>query len=168
MCSNLGICLKVIQTYLSLGILGVHGQIPLVTNPSTFTAVGDFDQKPYVSGDADCSTVQLGGDEDYLLLACDGFFDTVKPEEVPGLVLGGLREPRDPEEGGDDVAEESALGESVAQKLVAHAKAAGSNDNITVLVVFLRPPQQLLAEGASAATAEAAAENSDSQSASGQ
>uniref|UniRef100_A0A3Q2DHT2 Protein phosphatase 1F n=1 Tax=Cyprinodon variegatus TaxID=28743 RepID=A0A3Q2DHT2_CYPVA len=95
-------------------------------------AIGDFDQKPYVSGDADSSTVQLLGDEDYVLLACDGFFDTVKPSEVPDLVMDALRGTAD-------------VGHRVAQRLVCHAKAEGSSDNITVMVVFLRPSGQLLA-----------------------
>lgn len=92
---------------------------------------GDFDQKPYVSNAADCSSVQLTGDEDYVLLACDGFFDVLRPADVPALVLEALREA-----GGS--------GKDVAQRLVAQAKAAGSSDNITVLLVFLREPQELL------------------------
>ncbi|XP_037634540.1 protein phosphatase 1F isoform X2 [Sebastes umbrosus] len=109
-------------------------------------AIGDFDQKPYVSGDADCLTTQLLGDEDYVLLACDGFFDAVKPEEVPHLVLHALQQSGDPEDGGEALLEQSedTVGLRVAQQLVAHAKAAGSSDNITVMLVFLRPPEQLL------------------------
>ncbi|XP_029916545.1 protein phosphatase 1F [Myripristis murdjan] len=131
-------------------------------------AIGDFDQKPYVSGDADCSTTQLAGDEDYVLLACDGFFDTVKPSEVPELVLEALREPGDPEGGGDAPLELSkdALARSVAQKLVAQAKAAGSNDNITVMLVFLRPPEQLLAEDST--TGVKVTQDSSSQETAGQ
>ncbi|MCI4392819.1 hypothetical protein PGIGA_G00150470 [Pangasianodon gigas] len=94
-------------------------------------AIGDFDQKPYVSNAADCSSVQLSGDEDYVLLACDGFFDVLRPADVPALVLEALREA-----GGS--------GENVAQSLVAQAKAAGSSDNITVLLVFLHEPRDLL------------------------
>ncbi|KAF4113786.1 protein phosphatase 1F [Onychostoma macrolepis] len=94
-------------------------------------AIGDFDQKPYVSNEADCYSIQLNGHEDYILLACDGLFDVVRPGDVPGLVLEALRET-----GGS--------GDDVAQNLVAHAKAAGSSDNITVLLVFLKDPQQLL------------------------
>ncbi|XP_015242409.1 PREDICTED: protein phosphatase 1F [Cyprinodon variegatus] len=110
-------------------------------------AIGDFDQKPYVSGDADSSTVQLLGDEDYVLLACDGFFDTVKPSEVPDLVMDALRGTGDPEWAEDLSAEcaEADVGHRVAQRLVCHAKAEGSSDNITVMVVFLRPSGQLLA-----------------------
>lgn len=96
-----------------------------------------------MSSDADCSVTELHGDEDLLLLACDGFFDAVKPSEVPRLVLAALRRPAEPEGGGGEGVPSS---ESVAQQLVAHAKAAGSSDNITVLVVFLRPPELLLAK----------------------
>ncbi|XP_068013376.1 protein phosphatase 1F isoform X3 [Melanerpes formicivorus] len=44
-------------------------------------AIGDVCQKPYISGDADGDSFDLTGSEDYLLLACDGFFDAVKPYE---------------------------------------------------------------------------------------
>lgn len=98
-----------------------------------------------MSGDADCTTVQLTGDEDYILLACDGFFDTVKPSEVPDLVLQALQHQDDPE-GGEAPQQlpEEINGLKVAQQLVSIAKSAGSSDNITVMVVFLRPPEQLL------------------------
>ncbi|KAL2091885.1 hypothetical protein ACEWY4_011683 [Coilia grayii] len=109
-------------------------------------AIGDFDQKPYVSNMADCSCVQLSGEEDYVLLACDGFFDVVRPAEVPGLVLEALRE-----------AEGRGGCEEVAQRLVAQAKAAGSSDNITVMVVFLREADQLLLRDQSPPGAAAAA-----------
>uniref|UniRef100_A0A1A7X5T2 Protein phosphatase 1E n=1 Tax=Iconisemion striatum TaxID=60296 RepID=A0A1A7X5T2_9TELE len=111
-------------------------------------AIGDFDQKPYVSGDADCSTIQLSREEDYVLLACDGFFDVVKPSEIPDLVLKGLQQTGDPKEEGDVSPEPPVLGvgQRVAQKLVSHAKAEGSSDNITVMLVFLRPPEQLLVQ----------------------
>lgn len=129
-------------------------------------AIGDFDQKPYVSGDADCATVQLSGDEDYVLLACDGFFDMVKPAEVPQLVLEALREPGDLDGAGDAAGPKATSADAVAQKLVQHARAAGSSDNITVMVVFLRSPEQLAQDIAKKAPAEAA-QASDSQSKSG-
>ncbi|XP_076846011.1 protein phosphatase 1F [Brachyhypopomus gauderio] len=94
-------------------------------------AIGDYDQKPYVSNAADCSSVQMCGDEDYVLLACDGFFDVLRPDDVPGLVLAALRD-------------SDGSGRDVARSLVAEAKAAGSTDNITVLLAFLRDPRDLL------------------------
>ncbi|KAM9281878.1 protein phosphatase 1F isoform 2-T2 [Morus bassanus] len=45
-------------------------------------AIGDICQKPYISGDADGDSFELTGSEDYLLLACDGFFDAIKPYEM--------------------------------------------------------------------------------------
>ncbi|XP_056458699.1 protein phosphatase 1F [Gadus chalcogrammus] len=138
-------------------------------------AIGDFDQKPYVSGEADSVTVSLSGGEDFLLLACDGFFDTVSAAEVPGLVLDALEGGAGVAGGGAGVAGEgggvAAAGEGVAQKLVSHAREAGSSDNITVMVVFLRPPHSVLASGRVAtATAQPApdrSEDSDTQDASG-
>lgn len=122
-------------------------EAPAVKLTSQTTPPGDFDQKPYVSGDADCSITQLVGDEDYILLACDGFFDAVKPSEVPHLVMDALQQPADLEDRGDNPPDQSQpdVGLRVAQQLVGHAKAAGSSDNITVMLVFLRPLEQLLA-----------------------
>lgn len=92
-----------------------------------------------------------------MLLACDGFFDAVRPSMVPDLVLNALQQPGDSEEGGNTPLKqlEEAVGLRVAQHLVAHAKAAGSSDNITVMVVFLRPPEQLLAQESIIQTAQA-------------
>ncbi|XP_020382877.2 protein phosphatase 1F [Rhincodon typus] len=94
-------------------------------------AIGDIDQKPYVSGDADSASFKLNGTEDYVVLACDGFFDGVEPSRVVDLVQEHLEE-----NGGD--------GSTVAESLVAAAKEGGSNDNITVVLVFLRDPQDIL------------------------
>ena len=63
------------------------------------------------------------GDEDFLILACDGLWDVVKPGEAVDLVVQHVAE------GGDK--------SSVAKLLVDSAKSGGSNDNISVVVVFL-------------------------------
>lgn len=86
---------------------------------------GDAEHKPYICGDADSDSVVLDGSEDYLILACDGFYDTVNPEEAVKVVSDHLKE-----NNGDS--------SMVAHKLVASARDAGSSDNITVIVVFLR------------------------------
>jgi len=65
----------------------------------------------------------LTGDEDFLILACDGLWDVVKPGEAVDLVVQHVAE------GGDR--------SSVAKLLVDSAKSGGSNDNISVVVVFL-------------------------------
>lgn len=90
--------------------------------------VGDSEHKPYICGDADRALFPLDGTEDYLILACDGFYDTVCPEEAVRVVSDHLQE-----NNGDTA--------MVAHKLVASARDAGSSDNITVIVVFLRDPR---------------------------
>lgn len=94
-------------------------------------AIGDVFQKPYVSGEADAASRELTGSEDYLLLACDGFFDVVPHQEVAGLVQSHL-------------VRQQGSGLQVAEELVAAARERGSHDNITVMVVFLRDPRDLL------------------------
>ncbi|XP_077317764.1 protein phosphatase 1F [Lithobates pipiens] len=105
-------------------------------------AIGDIDQKPYVSGEGDVTTHVLSGTEDFLVLACDGFFDSVTSSEVPSLVLDHLQE-----NGGD--------GQHVAERLVSAAKEGGSSDNITVMVVFLRDPAKVLEDFLAHASVEA-------------
>ncbi|XP_036923221.1 protein phosphatase 1F [Sturnira hondurensis] len=101
-------------------------------------AIGDVFQKPYVSGEADAASRELTGSEDYLLLACDGFFDVVAHQEVAGLVQSHLLR-------------QQGSGVRVAEELVAAARERGSHDNITVIVVFFRDPQDLLEGGAQGA-----------------
>ncbi len=62
--------------------------------------------------------------------------------------MDALQQPDYSEGGADAPLEQSedAVGLRVAQQLVGHAKAAGSSDNITVMLVFLRPLDQLLAQ----------------------
>ncbi|CAJ1063424.1 protein phosphatase 1E [Xyrichtys novacula] len=95
---------------------------------SVSRAIGDSEHKPYICGDADHSIFPLDGTEDYLVLACDGFWDTVSPDEAVRVVSDHLQE-----NSGDTT--------MVAHKLVASARDAGSSDNITVIVVFLRDPR---------------------------
>ncbi|XP_029467340.1 protein phosphatase 1E [Rhinatrema bivittatum] len=92
---------------------------------SVSRAIGDAEHKPYICGDADSGSTLLDGSEDYLILACDGFYDTMSPEEAVKVVTDHLQE-----NNGDS--------SMVAHKLVASARDAGSSDNITVIVVFLR------------------------------
>ncbi|XP_059207126.1 protein phosphatase 1E [Centropristis striata] len=95
---------------------------------SVSRAIGDSEHKPYICGDADHDVFPLDGSEDYLILACDGFWDTVGPDEAVRVVSDHLEENT-----GDTT--------MVAHKLVASARDAGSSDNITVIVVFLRDPR---------------------------
>ncbi|XP_068600358.1 protein phosphatase 1E [Brachionichthys hirsutus] len=95
---------------------------------SVSRAIGDSAHKPYICGDADHHILPFDGSEDYLVLACDGFWDTVSPDEAVRVVS-------------DHLLENSGDTTMVAHKLVASARDAGSSDNITVIVVFLRDPR---------------------------
>lgn len=105
-----------------------------LTQDTSLPCPGDVFQKPYVSGEADAASRELTGSEDYLLLACDGFFDVVPHQEVAGLVHSHL-------------IRQQGSGLQVAEELVAAARERGSHDNITVMVVFLRDPRDLLEGG---------------------
>ncbi|CAJ0927111.1 unnamed protein product [Ranitomeya imitator] len=97
----------------------------LKTQRAVERRTGDAEHKPYICGDADSTSLVLDGSEDYLILACDGFYDTVNPDEAVKVVSDHLKE-----NNGDS--------SMVAHKLVASARDAGSSDNITVIVVFLK------------------------------
>ncbi|CAL8365245.1 unnamed protein product [Lota lota] len=112
---------------------------------SVSRAIGDAEHKPYICGDPDHSVFPLDGSEDYLILACDGFWDTVSPDEAVRVVSDHLQENT-----GDT--------SMVAHKLVASARDAGSSDNITVIVVFLRDPRNPPASSTEEEEEEAVAE----------
>ncbi len=53
---------------------------------------GDGDYKPYVSCDPDVTTVEMDGSEDFAVVACDGLWDTVTPEDAARTVLKTVAE----------------------------------------------------------------------------
>ena len=96
-----------------------------------------MENKPAVTSEADVVSVELDGTEDYIVVACDGIWDVIRPSRVPQLVYAHLS-------GGGSK-------ESVAKSLIDHAKAEGSSDNMTVIVVFfdtfeLKEPPQAISE----------------------
>jgi len=92
---------------------------------SVSRAIGDVSYKPYISGEPDVISVERDASDDYLVLACDGLWDTLSFDDLVDEVHRHLKE-----SGGDKT--------SVAQHIVKVAKDRGSSDNITALVVFLR------------------------------
>ena len=93
----------------------------------------DIAQKKFISSDADATTIELDGTEDYLILACDGLWDVMDfdmaVKEVYDHVQSVNRDLR-----------------SAAKHFVITAKDLGSSDNITVTVGFffkhyLSPPE---------------------------
>ena len=81
-----------------------------------------MENKPAVTSEPDVANIELDGTEDYIVLACDGIWDVIQPSKVPQLVYAHLT-------GGGSK-------EMVAKSLIDHAKAEGSSDNMTAIVVF--------------------------------
>ena len=63
------------------------------------------------------------GNEDYIILACDGLWDTVNPENAVELT--------------DEYLKQGNSRLECAKMLVKEAKSRGSMDNISVIIVFL-------------------------------
>ena len=100
-------------------------------------SAGDVENKPAVTSETDVVSIELDNTEDYIVLACDGIWDVIRPSKVPQLVYAHLT-------GGGSK-------ESVAKSLIDHAKAEGSSDNMTAIVVFfdtfeLKEPPQAISE----------------------
>lgn len=70
-----------------------------------------------------CINFCLSGDEEFLVLACDGLWDTIGKDQAIEIVRNHLSQGNDRE--------------TVAKLLVDAAKTAGSSDNISVIVVYL-------------------------------
>lgn len=94
----------------------------------------------------------MNGTEDYIIIACDGLWDTVSPEEATQCIVAHLKEGK-----GIQVKtltnDQNSISvplfsldniDSVSQKLVTLAKEKGSSDNITIIVVFLKPIENLV------------------------
>jgi len=45
-----------------------------------------------VCSDPDVTTIQKNGSEDFLIIACDGLWDTVTPEDATNCVMNCLKE----------------------------------------------------------------------------
>ena len=45
-------------------------------------AIGDGEYKPYVTAQPDITTIKRNGTEDFIIVACDGLWDTITPEEA--------------------------------------------------------------------------------------
>lgn len=93
-------------------------------------AIGDCNQKPFILCEPDTECIHLEGTEDFLILATDGLWDYIQQENATDLVYSTVKEnPTD--------------ANTIAEKLVKAAKVRGSQDNITVLVIFLKHPSRI-------------------------
>jgi serine/threonine protein phosphatase PrpC len=93
-------------------------------------SIGDATFKPYVSGDADIVEFDLQGNEDFLVLGCDGLWDFLGPFDISSVVYEYLTV--------NAHRPVSEVVQDIAKILSDRAIDEGSQDNITAIVVFLR------------------------------
>jgi Serine/threonine protein phosphatase len=105
----------------ALGGQVVYSDVPRVQGELAISrALGDAYLKPYVTAEPLIVEGILGKENDYVVLACDGVWDVLGPEEVLTLTR--------------DV----SCPQKAAELIQVRAIEKGSTDNITVIVVDLR------------------------------
>ena len=90
----------------------------------------------------------MNGSEEFIIVGCDGLWDTITPEEATEIVFDHLEEKKS--EGGDI--------ENISARLATLAKEKGSSDNITIIVVFLKPVDEVIQLGRLASRGSGSAE----------
>ncbi|GJX70288.1 kinase and PP2C-like domain-containing protein [Tanacetum coccineum] len=85
-------------------------------------SIGDDDLKPGVTAEPEVTETILSDDDEYLVMASDGLWDVVSSVEVVSIIKDTVKEPG-----------------MCSKRLATEAAERGSGDNITVIVVFLRP-----------------------------
>ncbi|WOL17532.1 protein kinase and PP2C-like domain-containing protein isoform X1 [Canna indica] len=85
-------------------------------------SIGDDDLKPAVTAKPEIFETYISADDEFLVMASDGLWDVISNEEVVSIIKDTVKEPS-----------------MCAKRLATEAAARGSKDNITVIVVFLRP-----------------------------
>ncbi|KAG0461265.1 hypothetical protein HPP92_021562 [Vanilla planifolia] len=85
-------------------------------------SIGDGDLKPAVTAEPEIIETTLSADDEFLVMASDGLWDAVSNKEVISIINNKVKEPA-----------------MCSKRLGSEAIERGSKDNITVIVVFLRP-----------------------------
>ncbi|XP_059646019.1 protein kinase and PP2C-like domain-containing protein isoform X2 [Cornus florida] len=85
-------------------------------------SIGDDDLKPAVTAEPEITETILSLEDEYLVIASDGLWDVMDNAEVVSIIKDTVKEPG-----------------MCSKRLATEAAERGSKDNITVIVVFLRP-----------------------------
>ncbi|PON90384.1 Serine/threonine protein kinase [Trema orientale] len=85
-------------------------------------SIGDDDLKPAVTAEPEITETILSADDEFLVMASDGLWDVVSNAEVISIIRDTVKEPG-----------------MCSKRLATEAAERGSKDNITVIVIFLRP-----------------------------
>ncbi|KAK0597572.1 hypothetical protein LWI29_026618 [Acer saccharum] len=85
-------------------------------------SIGDDDLKPAVTAEPEITETVLSSEDEFLVMASDGLWDVVSNEEAVNIIRDTVKEPG-----------------MCSKRLATEAAERGSKDNITVIVIFLRP-----------------------------
>ncbi|KAK7278994.1 hypothetical protein RJT34_24035 [Clitoria ternatea] len=85
-------------------------------------SIGDSDLKPAVTAEPEITESTLCAEDEFLVMASDGLWDVISSGEVINIIKDTVKEPG-----------------MCSKRLATEAVERGSKDNITVIVVFLRP-----------------------------
>eukprot|EP00164_Ancoracysta_twista_P000894 GFYU01001176.1.p1 GENE.GFYU01001176.1~~GFYU01001176.1.p1 ORF type:complete len:654 (-),score=153.94 GFYU01001176.1:346-2307(-) len=101
-------------------VIGFNGCSRVQGQLGVSRAIGDRDYKQWVIPDPEITYTQLQAEDDFLVLASDGLWDTMSNSEVAELTM------------------EFCQCDEACNALVEQALERGSNDNVTVVVVDLK------------------------------
>lgn len=59
---------------------------------SVSRAIGDMAHKPFISAEPDVEVINLDGEEDFLVMGCDGLFDNLSEDDIALCVYKRLQE----------------------------------------------------------------------------
>lgn len=59
---------------------------------SVSRAIGDKEYKPYISAEPDIECIDLDGEEDFIVLGCDGLWDNLSEDDVAITVYKKIKE----------------------------------------------------------------------------
>lgn len=97
---------------------------------SVSRAFGDLSASPYVTNIPDMYMYKLSMNDTFLILACDGLWDVLTNQEVVNFVIENCY---------DMETKQYKRGrENIAKKLGEYAIKKGSQDNVTIIIVFFR------------------------------
>ncbi|KAI2804414.1 Protein phosphatase 1E, partial [Blomia tropicalis] len=105
---------------------------------SVTRAIGDPEFKPYVIAQPSMSKFEIDPSLDFLVLGCDGLFDQLTGQDITSHVFEFLCK-------NESQFDKQTIIAEVSNYLSNMAIREGSNDNITSIVLFFKPYEQLVA-----------------------
>ena len=93
--------------------------------------VGDYAERPYVSGEAELKCSPTTHEDEFIIVATDGLFDVLSSEAAVSFVSKLIKQPKFAK----SLAASSPL---ISSALVAEGLRKGSSDNISACVLFLK------------------------------